>query len=319
MEISEANSSIAVEDVISINVAVIGAKNVGKTTLAGNFMKGYIGEEEEKKLNLEDLMHPADGKYEVDLDYNNQKYHITIQEQNIKQSRGAFLDKFDGVIYMFACDEAESFVEIRQFFIMQIASENELKPRIAVGNKLDLVTDDDIKASFVTEMSNYVTKTGSLNLKEARRWVNERMWCDYAEVTAEDPANVDEIFCLLIDIIEKSRKQAQPGFVSYMFNRLKSGIIDLFDYMTFLQTFLGLLSFFGIIGLGGGFYSGTNLEGYTDDNWVYVVMLFLGIFSFIAGVVGFYGAKHRSKEYLTTVSIPYHNPPFYRSYSCYFA
>ena len=72
--------------------------------------------------------------------------------------------------------------------------------------------------------------------------------------------------------------------------------------MTFLQVLLSLVSFFGIIGLGAGFYSGTNLDGYIDDNWVYVVMLFLGIFSFIAGVVGFYGAKHQSIEYLNTVS-----------------
>lgn len=30
-------------------------------------------------------------------------------------------------------------------------------------------------------------------------------------------------------------------------------------------------------------------------------MLFLGIFSFVAGIIGFYGAKYMSKEYLKTV------------------
>lgn len=34
---------------------------------------------------------------------------------------------------------------------------------------------------------------------------------------------------------------------------------------------------------------------------MFVVILFLGIFSFVAGIVGFYGAKYRSKEYLKTV------------------
>lgn len=185
---------------------------------------------------------------------------------------------------------------------MQIASEAELKPRIAVGNKLDLVS-ESLKGSFLSETSNYITSSGGLNFKEVRRWVVERMWCDYAEVTAEDSANVDEVFCLLIDIIEKSKHQskANPGF--RFFQYIQGKVVEIFDYMTFLQIFLALLSFFGIIGLGGGFYSGTKLDGYTDDNWVYVVMLFLGIFSFIAGVVGFYGAKHQSKEYLTTVSI----------------
>lgn len=82
---------------------------------------------------------------------------------------------------------------------------------------------------------------------------------------------------------------------------LKDGLVGCLDYMTFCQIFLAFVSLFGLVGIGGGFYSGTRLEGYTDDNWVYVVMLFLGIFSFIAGIIGFYGAKHKSKEYLKTV------------------
>ena len=213
MELSESLTG-SQEAITEINIAIIGMKGVGKTTLAGNFLKGYIGEEESRNLNLDELTNPPDGKYEVDLDYNNTKYHINLQEQDIKQSRGSFLDKFDGVVYMFACNNAESFVELRQFFIMQIANEDELKPRIAVGNKLDLVSQDDLKASYATDRSNYVTTEGGLNLKESCRWVTERMWCDYAEVTAMDPANVDEIFCLLIDIIEKSKSQYKPSAIS---------------------------------------------------------------------------------------------------------
>lgn len=73
------------------------------------------------------------------------------------------------------------------------------------------------------------------------------------------------------------------------------------DYMTFCQVFLGFVSLCGLVGIGSGFYSGTRLKGFAGDNWAYVVMLFLGIFSFVSGIVGYYGCKHESKDYLKTV------------------
>ena len=85
--------------------------------------------------------------------------------------------------------------------------------------------------------------------------------------------------------------------VSYYKNKL----MVFLNYMNLCQIFLALVSLGGLIGCGVGYYSGTRLDGFTDDNWVYVVILFLGIFSFVSGIVGFYGVKHRSKEYLKTV------------------
>ena len=285
----------------SLKIAVIGSPGVGKTVLAGNFLKGYIEEDKMVHTEVEDLMHPEDGVYEVDLDYNNFRYHITIQEKQYSKARGNFLDSFDGIIYMFSCTDTDSFISLREFFIRQIAAEAELKPRVAVGNKLDLVTDEDIRQSFETTNTHYYTKTGGLNLKETRRWVTDRMMCDYAEISAEDPGNVDEILCMLIDIIDKSSGNLKESIASRTGEALKAGLGKCLDYMSFCQIFLAFVSLFGLVGLGAGFYSGTRLEGYTDDNWVFVVILFLGIFSFVAGIVGFYGAKYRSKEYLKTV------------------
>ena len=79
----------------SLKIAVIGSPGVGKTVLAGNFLKGYIEEDKMVHTEVEDLMHPEDGVYEVDLDYNNFRYHITIQEKQYSKARGNFLDSFD--------------------------------------------------------------------------------------------------------------------------------------------------------------------------------------------------------------------------------
>mmetsp|Transcript_5810 Transcript_5810/g.6550 ORF Transcript_5810/g.6550 Transcript_5810/m.6550 type:complete len:127 (+) Transcript_5810:19-399(+) len=74
-----------------------------------------------------------------------------------------------------------------------------------------------------------------------------------------------------------------------------------FDVLPYCQLFLAFVSLGGLVGIGTGFYSGTRLDGFSDDNWVYVVLLFLGIFSFVIGIVGFYGVKHQSKDYLKTI------------------
>ena len=95
-------TSLASEFTEHLRIAVIGSQDVGKSTVAGNFLKGNIPKEDEKELNIESLMNPDDGIYEVDLDYNSKKYHIEIQEQNLSNARNGFLDDFDGVIYMFA-------------------------------------------------------------------------------------------------------------------------------------------------------------------------------------------------------------------------
>jgi GTPase SAR1 family protein len=285
----------------NLRIAVIGAPEVGKTTLACNFQKGYIDEEKQEELNLKELAGPIDGKYEVDLDYNNFKYHITLEEQRFKDAHGGYLDSFNGVIYMFSAVDPESFVLLREFFVRRIAAEAELKPRVVVANKIDLMTEDDLMESCTSRANDLYTSTGVVNLNEAKKWVNQRMVCDFAEIIAENPANVDETFCLLVDIIEKAGAKVRTSIVSQTGSAIKRTFQQCFDFMTFCQIFLALLSLFGIIGLGAGFYSGCNMQGYVDDNWVYIVLLFLGIFSFIIGIVGFYGAKHKSKEYLKTV------------------
>mmetsp|Transcript_684 Transcript_684/g.797 ORF Transcript_684/g.797 Transcript_684/m.797 type:complete len:157 (+) Transcript_684:750-1220(+) len=50
-------------------------------------------------------------------------------------------------------------------------------------------------------------------------------------------------------------------------------------------------------------YSGTKPQRPHDDNWLYIIMFFIAIFSFLPGVVGFYGVKHKSKEYLGAVLV----------------
>ena len=120
------------------------------------------------------------------------------------------------------------------------------------------------------------------------------MNCDYAEISSNDPSNVDEVFCLLITIID-DREEEQSKTVDF--------ITCIVNIKFLSQVFLSFLSLFGIILLGAGMYSGTKPQRPHDDNWLYVIMFYIGIFSFIPGIVGFYGIKHRSKEYLGAVLV----------------
>lgn len=49
----------------------------------------------------------------------------------------------------------------------------------------------------------------------------------------------------------------------------------------------------GLVQVGGAFFSGTKTEEYTNKNWVFVLMLVLGTFSFTIGVTGLFGLKYR--------------------------
>lgn len=164
-----------------LKIAVLGGQGVGKTTLCGNFLKGYVGEDDDMD-ELAKLMKPKDNNYIVELDYNSFRYELNIQELSYKDAKGNNLSSFDGVIYMFSCDQASSFVEVREFFIRQVAAEQDLKPRIVVGGKFDLVSESDLRMSMTARTENVYHANGSLNLKESKRWTLNRMLCDYIEI-----------------------------------------------------------------------------------------------------------------------------------------
>lgn len=266
-------------------------------------MKGYIDEDKENELDRDEIkrmMNPRDGIYEVDLEYNDMEYHITIQERDFKEARGNFLDRFDGVIYMFSCTSTPSFLSLREFFLRQVAAESEMKPRVVIGNKLDLVPNSQIRDSVASDRTmNYQTNNGGVNLIASRAWVNERMLCDYAEVCSKDASNVDEVFCIICDIIEQNRRTR--NILKDPTKVFLATLAKMIEGETFVKICLGFVSLFGLIDIGAGFYSGARLAEPTGQNWVFFILLFLGLYNFIIGIIGFYGTKHRSREYLKTV------------------
>ena len=228
---SIASSEISVRN---INVAVIGAESAGKKTLARSFLKGYLDVGEDEKES-EDLLNPENGIFEVDLDYNNFRYHLNISVFKFKEAKGDFLANYDGVVYMFACNDPDSFIALREYFVRQIASMQELKPRIVVGSKLDMVSDNDLRSSYRSRTTDIYHKNGALNLKEARRWTNRSMFCEYAEINCESSENVDEVFCLLIDIIEKAKLTKKPNPVKRCGKFIWESVMQLLDFLTFCQ------------------------------------------------------------------------------------
>ena len=55
---------------------------------------------------------------------------------------------------------------------------------------------------------------------------------------------------------------------------------------------LFVLIIVGLVSVGGSFYSGTQLRESSNRNWVYIIQLVLGTFSFTIGVVGLFGVKY---------------------------
>lgn len=286
-----------------LRIAVIGCSNSGKTTFIVNFLKGYLDPESAPNLDMDAIVKNSKGVYEVELQYNDVAYTIEIHERPLRRARGDYLESFNGVVYLFSLNDADSFILMQEFYRGQKIFGNKPKPRVAIGTRLDVISDDEYEKSFEFVSNDVVTPTGKLNFAESRKWVIENMGCDYAEINAHEPANVDEVFLLLIGIIERTQeeerlKKKQQIGISF-FDKLVS-VLTL-EYTC--QFFLSMISLFGILQLGAAFYSGTKPQVPHDDNWLYVIMLFLGIFSFIAGVVGFYGVKHKSKEYLKAILI----------------
>ena len=114
------------ENNISFKVALVGASGVGKSTLASNFVRGFSeedadieGEGENGKLNS-----LKENNFQIDLDYNESRYKIDIEELDFKDIQGDYISSFDAVIYMFSVEDPESFISLREFFIRQIASGN---------------------------------------------------------------------------------------------------------------------------------------------------------------------------------------------------
>jgi len=66
----------------------------------------------------------------------------------------------------------------------------------------------------------------------------------------------------------------------------------LFKPSTLLKLSLFVLILVGLVNVGGSFYSGTQLWDSTNKNWVYIIQLVLGTFSFTIGVVGLFGTKY---------------------------
>lgn len=304
-------------EVKDIRVAVIGADGTGKTTLILNFLKGYIAPNDAPNLDLNQIVKDSNGTFQVDLELNNIKYNIEIQERDYSDATDDYLNDFDGVIYMYATNNPSSFLKMQDFYDWQKQEGQQLKPRVVIGTKLDLISDQEYDNSFLLDKSALVTKTGGLNFGQARLWATEKVNCDYAEISCHDPANVDEVFCLLIGIIEKKQEKNNIKHQSIK-ERVQKTLFNCFrklgEMITLAKLMLSLVSLFGIIKLGAAFYSGTKMQkpdyspekvpnNFQDDNWLYVIMLFLSIFSFISGIVGFYGVKHESKEYLKTILI----------------
>lgn len=293
-------------DVKDIRIAAIGADGIGKTTLIMNFLKGYIAPNEAPNLDLNQIVKDSNGTFQVDLELNGIKYNIEIQERDYSDASDDYLDEFDGVIYMYATNNPSSFLKMQDFYDWQKQEGKELKPRVVIGTKLDLISDQEYDNSFLLDKSALVTKTGGLNFGQARSWATEKVNCDYAEISCHDPANVDEVFCLLIGIIEKKNEKNIIKDQSTK-ERAQRTLVNCYrklgEMTTLAKLMLSLLSLFGIILLGASFYSGTKIQRPKDNNWLYVIMLFLSIFSFISGIVGFYGVKHESKEYLKSILV----------------
>lgn len=106
---------------VNFRIALVGAAEVGKSTLAMNFTGG-IDYDDEGDNDMESVMLTNEtGKYQIDLDYSKARYQIDIEEMNFKDIRGEYASEFDAVIYMFSCTDPESFISLREFFIRQIA------------------------------------------------------------------------------------------------------------------------------------------------------------------------------------------------------
>lgn len=194
--------------------------------------------------------------------------------------------------------------------------EHELRPRIVIANKVDEVkrhtdTESDVDSSRSSTRDSSVVyhSNGDLNMTRAKKWVHKNMMCEYletslTEVIPEELEQInptDQVFCMLIDIYEYCQKNLRRTKIENKMKSWKQRFASCFSYMNICELFLGIVSISGLVSIATGFYSGTRLDGFTDDNWVYIVILFFGIFGFVSGIVGFYGVKYKSQEYLKTV------------------
>lgn len=178
-----------------------------------------------------------------------------------------------------------------------------------IANKVDTIRSTDRTSATSSDSQVVYHSNGDLNMTKAKNWVHKNMMCEYLETSltedvAEDHELVnptDQVFCMLIDIYEHCQKRARRTKIVNKVESVKSRFLSCFNYMNFCEIFLGIVSISGLISIATGYYSGTRLDGFSDDNWVYIVILFLGIFGFVSGIVGFYGVKYKSKEYLKTV------------------
>lgn len=287
---------------IRFKIAIVGAPGVGKTTIIQNFMKGSLTSDDTPDVNIDKLMQNSDGIYEVELEYNRLQYLIMIEEKAIinedgkciMEGEGKYLNHFDGVLYIFSLDDPESYLKLQDFYNGQVAAGSLFKPRLAIANKLDLISDEDYDGMVDLTKSVAVDNEGKFNFNGTKKWVAETMNCDYAEICGEDSSNVDEIFMMLIhmmDVKEEEKKKSSTFLQTITSVKFLSGL------------FLNLLALMGIVMLSAGMFSGTKPQRPHDDNWLYVIMFFIGIFTFIPGVVGFYGVKYRSKEYMGAVLV----------------
>jgi GTPase SAR1 family protein len=288
-----------------IKIAVIGAGGTGKTTLILNFLKGYIPPNEAPNLDLNQIVKDSNGTFQVDLELNGIRYSIEIQERHFDDARDDYLDEFDGVIYMYATNDPQSFIEMKEFYEWQKDVGKKLRPSVAIGTKLDLIPDKVYENSFMEDKDALLIGPAGLNFCKARTWTTEEMGWDYAEISCEDPVNVDEVFCLLVGNIEKANYEKKENQSTKV--RAQNTIVSIYrkigEKKVLAQILLTLVSLFGIIFLGAAFYSGAKTQRPKDDNWLYVILLFIALFSFISGIVGFYGVKHESKEYLKTIMV----------------
>ncbi|CAI2371107.1 unnamed protein product [Moneuplotes crassus] len=285
---------------IKFRIAVVGAPQVGKTTIIKQFMQGSLTSDYTPEINFDKLIEESDGTYEIELEYNRLQYIIYLEEKPIVNHEGKcimegedqYLNDYDGVVYTFALDNPESYLMLQDFYNGQVAAGSLFRPRVAVANKIDLIDPDDYEDMVDLTKSVAVDNEGKFNFNGTKKWVAETMNCEYAEISGNDHSNVDEVFMMLIHMMDE--KEEHKATTSSCLHKLTN--------IRFLSgLFLNFLSLMGIVMLGAGMYSGTKPQRPHDDNWLYVIMFFIGIFTFIPGVVGFYGVKYSSKEYLGAV------------------
>ena len=143
------------------------------------------------------------------------KYIIEISEKPIidemgkfiKEGEGKYLNDFHGVLYIFSLDDPESYLKMQDFYNGQVAAESLFKPRVAVANKLDMIAEEDYEGMVDLSKSNILGEDENLNINGTRKWVDKIMNCDYAEISGKDPSNVDEVFCMLISLIDDREEE----------------------------------------------------------------------------------------------------------------